>query len=69
MSKPTIQRHHLVYAAPDHRQREETVLLYKGEHWAITQLQRRTNISKGFVKALKYWLLINEDKAVDLEED
>ncbi len=66
MMKKVIQRHHLIYENPDHKQRGEFVDLYKGEHWAITQLQRRTNFSKGFIKALKHWILLNEDKAVDL---
>jgi len=61
-----IQTHHLIYENPDHKQREETVDLFKGEHWAITQLQRRTNFSKGFIKALKHWILLNEDKAIDV---
>ena len=41
-------------------------MLYKGEHWAITQLQRRKNVSKGFIKALKYWINEMEDSAVEL---
>ena len=61
-----IQNHHIVYAEESHKQREETVKIYKGEHWAITQLQRRKNISQGFIKALKFWILLNEDKAICL---
>ncbi len=62
-----IQNHHLVYLNPDHPGvREETELIYQGEHWAITQLERRRYISKGFIKAIKLWLLLNEDKAVEL---
>jgi len=60
------QKHHIVYAEDSHKQREETVMIYKGEHWAITQLQRRKNISKGFIKALKFWTLLNEDRAIEL---
>lgn len=65
--KIVIQNHHLVYENEKHRQREVVVKIYKGEHWAITQLQRRKKISKGFIKALKLWILLNEDKAEDLE--
>lgn len=64
--KLVIQKHHIIYAEEKHKQREETCLLYKGEHWAITQLQRRKNISKGFIKVLKLWILLNEDKAIEL---
>lgn len=60
------QNHHIVYRNENHKQADVIVTVYKGEHWAITQLQRRKNISKGFIKALKYWLLLNEEKAVDL---
>lgn len=62
-----IQKHHIVYENKEHKQPEEVVYLYKGEHWAITQLQRRKNISKGFIKALKHWILLNEDKAKDVK--
>lgn len=58
-----IQKHHLIYADEKHKQREETVKLYRGEHWVIVQLNRRKNISKGFIKSLKLWILLNEDKA------
>lgn len=64
--KSVIQKHHLIYPSEEHKQAEETVKLYKGEHWVITQLQRRKNISKGFIKSLKFWILLNEDKAKEL---
>lgn len=69
MVKKIIQNHHIIYENKEHKQKEETVKMFKGEHWAITQLQRRKNISKGFIKALKFWILMNEEKAVDLEEE
>ncbi|MCK9371381.1 hypothetical protein M0R04_15815 [Candidatus Dojkabacteria bacterium] len=63
-----IQTHHLEYQ--DKRlvteKVGETVLLYKGEHWAITQLQRRKNISKGFIRALEFWIEENKNKAIGL---
>jgi hypothetical protein len=61
-----IQIHHLIYENEAHKQKAETVRMYKGEHWAITQLQRRTNFSKGFIKSLRLWLLFNADKAQDI---
>jgi len=66
--KPIVQKHHIIYENKEHKQKEEVVRIYKGEHWAITQLQRRVKISKGFIKSLKYWILMNEDKAVELNE-
>jgi len=67
MVKAVIQTHHLEYQEKsDGPKIGETVILYKGEHWAITQMQRRKNISKGFIKALKYWISKNEDLAIDL---
>ena len=67
--KPIIQKHHLIYENEAHKQKEVTCLLFKGEHWAITQLQRRKNISKGFIKALELWLLLNKDNAVIIKEE
>ena len=64
--KKVIQEHHIIYGNKEHKQEDEKVKLYKGEHWAITQLQRRKNFSKGFIKALKVWILLNEEKAVEL---
>jgi hypothetical protein len=60
MGKKVIQTHHISYDP------EETVDLFKGEHWMLTQLQRRKNFSKGFVKALKVWIALNEDKAQEV---
>ena len=66
--KQVIQTHHLEYQRKDEGEKTgETVKLWKGEHWAITQLQRRKNISKGFLKALEYWINQVRNDAVDLE--
>ena len=65
--KPVVQRHHIIYESKEHKQIEETVNIYKGEHWIISQLQRRRNISKGFVKHMKVWIALNEDKAKELD--
>jgi len=71
MNKKVIQTHHLEYQRKDKtiEKTGETVLLYKGEHWAITQLQRRKNISKGFVKALEFWLANIKNSAVELYKE
>ena len=65
-----IQRHHLKYQRKDEGEKTgETVLLYKGEHWAISLMQRRKHISKGFLRALEYWIRQVESSAVELRYD
>ena len=64
--KLIIQQHHIIYPNEKHKQKEVVVKIYKGEHWIISQLNRRTNISKGFIKQLKVWLALNEEKAKEL---
>ena len=67
-NKPILNRHHIIYACPEHRQGEIVATIYKGEHWLLTNLSRRKNISKGFCKSLRVWLALNEDKAIDLDK-
>jgi|GEM_PF-2802708 len=67
--KPVIQKHHLIYENKEHKQEEVTELLFKGEHYVITQLQRRKKISKGFIKSLEFWLLLNKDNAINIKEE
>jgi hypothetical protein len=55
------QKHHIYYSVPEHKQKEETVDILKGEHFICCQLQRRKNVSEGFRKFLKFWLVMNED--------
>jgi len=63
MGKQVIQRHHICYKP------EVVVNIYKGEHWILTQLHRRTrNISKGFIRALKTWIVLHEHKARELKK-
>jgi hypothetical protein len=66
MKPKIVQRHHLIYANDEHSQKEIVGNIYKGEHWLLTNLSRRTNISKVFIKSLKMWLILNEEKAVEL---
>jgi len=68
--KRVQQRHHIVYG-----ENEETVLLYKGEHWQITKLDRVFRLSKtkryslGFLKALAAFYHLYGDGALDLEKE
>ena len=60
--KRVIQKHHISYDP------EITVRIFKGEHWCITNLHRRKWISKGFIKSLLTWIVLNQDKAIDLDK-
>lgn len=58
--KPFIQGHHISYDP------EIVVKIWVGEHWILTQLQRRTKrVSVGFIVSLKTWLKDNEKRAID----
>lgn len=59
--KQFIQKHHISYDP------EITVNIYKGEHWIITMLDRRTkNMSQGLIRCLKEYIAKHEAQAVDL---
>ena len=59
-----IQEHHISYNP------EITVKIYSGEHWAITQINRRSkNMSIGFLKCLQEYIDTHKDMAVDLDAD
>ena len=60
--KTIIQTHHISYEP------SVTVNIYKGEHWILSQLQRRKKHSRGFIKALKIWINMNEEEAIWLFE-
>ncbi len=60
--KQEIQKHHISYDP------EITVNIYKGEHWAITCMNRRKkNMSKGFLRCLQKYIDEHKDMAVDLD--
>jgi hypothetical protein len=48
-NRTVIQRHHISYQDP-----EITVPVYKGEHQVLWLIQRRKNISLGFIESLKF---------------
>ena len=63
MKKQVTQKHHISYDP------EIITRIYKGEHWAITQLNRRTrNVSKGIIKCILQWIEQVKDIAVELDE-
>ncbi len=62
MKEQQIQRHHISYNP------EVVVKIYKGEHWAITILNRRKkNMSVGFLRCLKEYIKEHEKEAIDLD--
>lgn len=68
--KMVIQRHHIIYG-----ENEKTVLLYQGEHWQITKLDRKFRLSihkpfsMGFLEALASFYHLYGGKAVDLNNE
>lgn len=61
--KQVIQTHHISYNP------EIVTKIYKGEHWAITILNRRSkNMSQGFLKCLQQYINQHQEHAVDLDE-
>jgi len=48
--KPIIQRHHITYEPV------RTVLVYKSEHYILTQLQWRRYVSRGLIVALQQFI-------------
>lgn len=56
-----VQTHHISYIP------EITVRVYKGEHFCLTLMGRRKRISKGFIVALKDFILKNEQNAEELK--
>ena len=67
--KLPIQCHHIVYG-----ENEKTVLMYKGEHFMITKLDRKFRLSihkpfsLGFLEALVSFYHKYGNKAVDLNK-
>ena len=60
--RPVIQEHHITYEP------ERTVLIYKGEHYILTQLQWRRYVSKGLIEALKQFVKDYKHLAVPLKK-
>jgi hypothetical protein len=70
MKKPrVIQNHHHIYSAPDHGQAEWVSRIYKGEHECISKyrLYSRKTVSRGLLKDMLFFALMNWDRAIDLD--
>lgn len=59
--KKVVQEHHISYD-PEIKQR-----MYQGEHWLMTNLNRRKFISKGFIRTLKVFIALHDDNAKEIE--
>ncbi len=72
----SIQRHHLIYECAAEEvskqgrvtiiQPEETAYIFGKEHNILTRLNRYRHVSKGFIKGLKLYITLNEDRAIRL---
>lgn len=64
-----VQGHHIIYASPEHPEQEWKLPIFKGEHECATKMQlyTRKSISRGFITWLKYFIVRNEDRAIDLD--
>ena len=62
--RPKVQVHHVSYEP------EIVTGLFKGEHYALTILNRYTkNISLGIIHCLLEWIEKRFDKFIDLDEE
>jgi len=64
-----IHRHHQTYPSPEHPEQELIYSVYAGEHELLGKmnLYSTKTVSKGFLKSLLFFVLRNEDRAIDLE--
>jgi len=58
--KKVVQGHHIFYG------KEELAKVTRGEHWALTQINRHKNPSKGFLRSMLVFVILNMDKAKEL---
>jgi len=63
-TKTVIQNHHLLYEERDGR--DWVVPLFRGEHWIITQMERRKRVSKGFLTCLRKYVKDCKGNAIKL---
>jgi len=64
-----VQDHHWIYPSEKHPEQEYTEPVFKGEHQIITKIQWYTkkDVSSGFIRWLKFFCLMNEPRAIDIE--
>ena len=62
-NRPVIQEHHITYTPP------RTVIVYRGEHFVLSQLQWRKRVSKGLLEALEQFIIDNKEEAFELKKE
>ena len=64
-----IQKHHLIYPSKEYPEQEVIVFITKGEHNIMSKMKWYTKsfVSRGFIKALKHWIVLNEDRSEEIE--
>ena len=69
VKKRVIQKHHLIYPSKEHPEQEVMVSITKGEHNIMSKINWYTKsfVSRGFIKALKHWIVLNEDRSEEIE--
>ena len=60
--------HHIIYPSTEHPEQEVVVRVRKCEHLVLTRIQWYTKktVSKGFIKALRIFVALNEDRAKEV---
>ena len=69
MKKPrAVHGHHVIYPSKEHPEQELVYYVYAGEHELLgkANLYSRKTISRGFLESLRFFILRNESRAVDL---
>lgn len=70
MKKPRIiQHHHAIYSSLEHPEQEWKLPIFLGEHECASKITwyTRKSVSRGFLTWLKYFIIRNWDRAIDLE--
>jgi hypothetical protein len=62
VKEPVVQVHHVTYEP------EWTEVVYKGEHYVLSLVQRRKRFSQGFIQAMTFELNRAKKVAVSLGE-
>jgi len=64
-----IQNHHWIYPSEKHPEQEHVEPMFKGEHALTSRIQWYTkkDVSLGFIRWLKFFCLLNEPRAIDIE--
>ena len=62
-NRSVVQVHHITYLPL------RTVVVWRGEHFILTQLQWRKRFSKGFIEALEQFIIDKKNDAFELKKE